>query len=452
MISLPASPTDVYTGRFDEAAAIRLLWRAGFGPRRGEAAQLARLGLDGAVASLTRPQGPAQLIGPDPRQADGQPLDPIDVWGDAHCLWLDRMVRSTQPLIERMTLVWHSWFATSIETSSAQLMLNQNAMMRSHALGNFHDLLIDVTRDPAMLLWLNGANSTLYSPNENYGREMLELFTLGAGRGYSERDVHENALALTGFVSEWTNAGPAHFRYDSAQHDDRVKTIFGQRGRFGWRDSCRLAVTNPAHPSFMVEKLWGYFIGAPIPAASARQLQRAYVASGFATRPLIEAILRHPLLYEGPRLVLPPVVFVAGMHRALGRGLETDAWAWICDQAGQMLFDPPNVAGWDYSLWLDTARWTGRLNAVNTLLGPHAISTGAHSDYPVHETPVEAVSAAVDFWGSPALSSATTRSLVAYGRRVQRDVHAEWEQQIYRILRQNGLRALIPMTPDWQTA
>jgi hypothetical protein len=162
---LAASPTDVYGGRFDEAAATRLLWRAGFGPRRGEAADLAKLGLDGAVASLTRPSGRAQLIGPEPKGADGQPLDPIDVWGDAHCWWLDRMVRSTQPLIERMSLVWHSWFATSIEAVTAQMMLNQNAMMRSHALGNFHDLLVDVTQDPAMLVWLNGAGSTLDSPN-----------------------------------------------------------------------------------------------------------------------------------------------------------------------------------------------------------------------------------------------------------------------------------------------
>jgi uncharacterized protein (DUF1800 family) len=404
------------------------------------------------VASLTRPPGRVQLIGPDPKQANGQPLDPIDVWGDAHCWWLDRMVRSTHPFTERMTLVWHSWFATSIESSNAQLMLNQNAMMRSHALGNFHDLLLDVTADPAMLLWLNGAGSTLYAPNENYGREMLELFTLGAGRGYGERDVHENALALTGFTNDWNRRGPTNFRYEPSLHDNRIKALLGRRGRFDWRDSCRLAVTHASHPSFMVQKLWEYFIAAPIPARTFRELQRAYVQSGYETRPLMEAILRHPLLYEGPRLVLPPVVFVAGMHRALGRGLSTDAWAWICDQAGQLLFDPPNVSGWDYSLWLDTARWAGRLQAVNTLLAPHVISTDATSHYPAQETPSEAVSAAADFWGHPSLSSATSQALIAYGRRVQRQTHASWEQETYRILRQNALRALIPMTPDWQTA
>ncbi len=448
---LPPSPTAVYRGRFDEAAATRLLWRAGFGPRPGEAAQLAELGLDAAVASLTRPSGAAQLIGPDPRNAQGQPLDPINVWGDAHCWWLDRMVRSNHPLTERMTLVWHSWFATSIESASAQLMLNQNAMMRSHALGNFHDLLLDVTRDPAMLLWLNGAGSTLYAPNENYGREMLELFTLGAGRGYGERDVRENALALTGFTNDWDDSGPTNFRYEPALHDNRIKTIFGNRGRFDFQDSCRLAVTHPDHPSFMVQKLWGYFVGADLPAAGARALERAYVSSGFAVRPLIEAILRHPLFYEGPRLVLAPVVFVAGMHRARAIGLQTDAWSWICQEAGQLLFDPPNVSGWDYADWLDTARWSGRLTAVNQVLEKSVISSN-DKHYPATETPQEALDSALAFWAQPVLSTPTTKNLIAYGHRAQRDATASWEQLPYRILRQNALRALIPMTPDWQTA
>ncbi len=449
---LPASPTDVYRGRFDEQAATRLLWRAGFGPRRGEAAQLAKLGLDAAVASLTRPQGVASLIGPDPKNAAGQPLDPIDVWGDAHCWWLDRMVRSDHQLIERMTLVWHSWFATSIESASAQLMLNQNAMMRSHALGNFHDLLVDVTQDPAMLLWLNGSGNTLYDPNENYGREMLELFTLGAGRGYSQADVHQNALALTGFTNDWGNSGPTNFRYEPKLHDNRVKTIFGQRGRFDWRDSCRLAVSHPDHPSFMIGKLWGYFVGADIPARTARELERAYVDTGFEVRPLIEAILRHPLFYEGPRLVSPPVVFVAGLHRALGYGLQTDAWAWICQEAGQLLFDPPNVSGWDYADWLDTARWAGRLTAVNTILQKTVLSTDADKHYPTNETPSEALATALEHWDNPMLSSTSTQNLLGYARRVQRDAKQTWEQQPYRVLRQNGLRALIPLTPDWQTA
>ena len=116
------------------------------------------------------------------------------------------MVRSNQQLVERMTLIWHSWFATSIDGATAALMLRQNRMMRARALGNFHDLLVEVTRDPAMLLWLSGTENNKYSPNENYGREVMELFTLGADRGYTQHDVHQQARALTGFTNSWSDS------------------------------------------------------------------------------------------------------------------------------------------------------------------------------------------------------------------------------------------------------
>jgi hypothetical protein len=451
MASLSSSPIATFRGRFTARQATCLLWRAGFGPGRGDAARLAAFGLDGAVASLTRPVGAAKLIGKPPHGDDGLPLDPINVWGDDHCWWLDRMVRSDQQLIERMTLVWHSWFATSVDASTAQLMLRQNRMMRARALGNFHDLLVQVTRDPAMLLWLSGTSNTKYSPNENYGREVMELFTLGADRGYSQHDVHQQARALTGFTNAWSQSrGPTNFRFNSSLHDSGVKRIFGHRGRFNYLDTCRLCVEHPLHPSFMVAKLWGYFIGAPAPAGELRALERAYVGSGFAVRPLVEGILRHPLLYEGPRMVIPPVVYCAGMLRALGRTIVTDAWSWIGELTGQRLFEPPNVAGWDYALWLDTSRWSGRFTAVNYALQGTVISTDKPK-YPEHETPAQAVETALAHWGDPQLSARTRGSLLAFSRRAERGIRAEWEQVTYRILRQNALRALIPTTPEWQT-
>ena len=381
----------------------------------------------------------------------GQPLDPFNVWGHDHLWWLDRMVRSDQQLIERMTLIWHSWFATSLEASSAQLIIGQNQMMRARALGNFHDLLLEVTKDPAMLLWLSGTSNTKYSPNENYGREVMELFTLGADRGaYVQRDVHEQARALTGFANDWGNSGPSNFRFEPSLHDPGVKRIFGHRGRFNWRDTCRLCVEHPLHSSFLVTKLWGYFVGAPIPAGTRRALERAYVRSGFQIRPLVEAILRHPLFYEGPHMVLPPVVFCAGLLRAQRRTIDTDAWAWICEQAGQRLFVPPNVAGWDYSHWLDTSRWASRFTLVTYALQGRVLNPDAKS-YPVSETPEQALRSALGYWHNPSLSAQTHANLLAFSRRAQRGITADWEQVTYRILRQNALRALIPTTPDWQT-
>lgn len=403
------------------------------------------------MAWLTSPVGPERLIGAPPHDAQGNPLDPLGVWGQDHCWWLDRMVRTNQPLIERMTLVWHSWFATSIDASDAALMLRQNRMMRGHALGNFHALLLDVTCDPAMLLWLSGTSNTKWSPNENYGREVMELFTLGADRGaYTQDDVHEQARALTGWTNDWGPSGPDNFRFDSELHDDGVKRIFGRRGRFDWRDTCRLCVEHPLHPSFMVSKLWGYFIPVPAPRRDLRALERMYRDGGFEVRPLVEAILRHPLLHDGPRMVIPPAVYCAGLLRALGRTIETDAWAWIGQQAGQRLFEPPNVAGWDYTHWLDTSRWAGRFTAVTYALQGRVLDTNS-THYPAEESAEEAVRSALAHWGDPALSQGTLDSLLAFSRRAQAGIAADWERVTYRILRQNALRGLIPTTPEWQT-
>src|SRR3954467_3710008 len=136
----------VYRGTFDVPHAERLLWRAGFGPRPGEAEALARLGLHGAVQRLSSP-GPEKRVGPKPHDEKGRRLAPADAWGHDHCWWLDRMVRTSRPLVERMTLVWHDWFATSnAGVGNQRLMLQQNALLRANALGNFSELLTSVTR------------------------------------------------------------------------------------------------------------------------------------------------------------------------------------------------------------------------------------------------------------------------------------------------------------------
>src|SRR5262249_29505893 len=189
-------------------------------------------------------------------------------------------------------------------------MLDQNQLFRSHGLGSFHTLLLDVTKDPAMLLWLNGSDNSKWAPNENYARELMELFTLGAGRGYTEADVRQQARALTGFDNDWRNGvGPTNFRYETGRHDGGVKTIFGKRGRFDWKDSVRLAIANPRHPSFFVQKLWSYFVPTAPDAATQHALEQIYVGKGRKVQPVVEAIFKHPALYEGPRMVKPPVVY-----------------------------------------------------------------------------------------------------------------------------------------------
>jgi uncharacterized protein (DUF1800 family) len=441
----------MYRGSFGIAQAQRLLWRAGFGPRDGEAEALARLGLDGAVHALTHPDR-ERLLGPSPRDDKGRPLAPYDAWGHDHLWWLDRMVRTSRPLVERMALVWHDWFATSNQgVDSQRLMLNQNQLFRERGLGSFHDLLLDVTKDPAMLLWLNGSDNSRYSPNENYAREMMELFTLGADRGYGEPDVRQNARALTGFRNDWKRGvGVTNFRYDPKYHDSGSKMIFRRRGAWTWKDSCRLCVTHPDHPSFFVQKMWSYFIPTPLDAATSRSLQQIYLQGKYEVKPVVSAILRHPALYDGPTMVKSPVLYTAGMLRRLDRGIDTSAWTWLDSMAGQQLFYPPNVGGWDDTRWLDTATWRGRWWIAQYVLDRYALDPGKH---PQPYDAEKLLSSALGFWRHPQLGAGTTRALQTFTRNALADARSEkWKQQQYPPMVVNALRHLIAVSPEMQSA
>jgi uncharacterized protein (DUF1800 family) len=440
----------VYRGPFRREQAERLLWRAGYGPRPGEAERLAKLGLHGAVHSLTRP-GRDRLKGPRPHDDRGRPLAPRDRWGHDQLWWLDRMVRTTRPLHERMTLVWHDWFATSRDgVDSTRLMLRQNQLFRRIGLGSFLVLLLEVTKDPAMLLWLSGVDNEKDAPNENYARELMELFTLGADRGaYTERDVREHARALTGWRNSWGDTlGPYRFRYDKRRHDAGVKRIFGKRGHFDWRDSCRLCVHRRQHPSFFVNKLWGYFIPVPPKTGTRRSLQRIYVRSGYKVEPVVEAILLHPALYTGPRMVKPPAVYLAGLLRGLGRGVDTEAWTWLLSLAGQQLFYPPNVAGWDDARWLDTATFRARWEMAAYAIRPRVLKDDAKH---VPHDPQKLVHRAHALLGHPTLTGHTEAALARFARRALADANADWKRRSYPPLVENALRQLLATAPDLQT-
>jgi Protein of unknown function (DUF1800) len=442
----------VYTGPFGRAQAERLLWRAGFGPRAGDERRLARLGLDGAVHELLHP-GTETLVGSAPTDAGGNPIAPYDAAGHDGLWWLDRMVRSNRQLEERMTLNWHDWFATSQSAVASQrLMLDQNETLRRNALGTFTRLLIEVTRDPAMLIWLSGNSNARQAPNENYARELMELFTLGAGRGYTERDVREHGRALTGFRNDYARGrGAFNFRFDPARHDDGVKRIFHRRGRFDWRDSCRLCISHREHPSFFVSKLWSYFVPTPPEARTRRALERLYVSGNHHVARVVAAILRHPDLYEGPRMVKPPIVFGAGMLRRLGRGIETDLWTYVSGLCGQKLFFPPDVGGWDETRWLDTATWRGRWGAAGTALLGLELSPAAPYD-PPDEDAAAALRRAERFWGSPRLSRRTRSALFAFAQRCEAASQQPAKRARMLPVRQNALRMLIATSPDLQTA
>jgi uncharacterized protein (DUF1800 family) len=447
-----AAGLPVYDGAFGVAQAHRLLWRAGFGPRPGEAEALAGLGLLEAVRSLTRPSGVATLTGAPPT-VDGQPIAPYDAWGHDHLWWLDRMIRSDQPLVERMALVWHDWLATTnADVNNRPLMRAQNELYRSRALGAFADLLTDVTVDPAMLVFLSGIENRRQAPNENYARELMELFTLGADRGaYTETDVRSLARALTGWRADWSDAvGFENFRFDATRFDATSKTLWAgtayeRSGTFGWRDACTLVLENPYHRSHFVRKLWSYFVPSAPSASTQAALESLYVSSGYSIGQVVEAILLHPDLYTGAPLVKPPAVYVAGLLRATGQTITHDAWVWLGALAGQQLFYPPNVSGWNDGAWLDTSTTYGRWYVAYYALMPTLATSASYAGST--ETGAQALATAIAAAGSPALTSETYAALLAFA---EQPAPAGLGAADFRALRQNALRHLVASAPDAQ--
>jgi hypothetical protein len=445
-------PAGSYAGTFGVPQATRLLTRAGFGPGPGEAAALASIGMVAAVQSLTRPSGGAVLSGPPPVDDEGNPIAPADIWGHDHLWWLDRMIRSSQPLVERMALVFHDWFATSEGgVSKPQQMMDQSNVFRAGCFGSFLDLFKAVTVDPAMLQWLNGDENNKDAPNENYAREMMELFSLGADRdAYTEDDIREQARSLTGWTYEWSpELGSHNFRFEAQRHDAGAKTVFGQTGNWGWEDACRLCVENPLHPSFFVEKLWSYFVPTPPSEATRERLIATYLSSGLGIRPVLEEILQSPDFYESPPMVKPPVVHLATMLRAVGRYVDTSAWVWLCSEAGQQLFWPPNVAGWDDTRWLDTSTMRARWNVVDFVLDGISVNPwdSAHP-YSTTETAPEALERALAAWGEPELRPEHRAELLSFATRTESLATASWEKGPYRAMRLNALLQLIGVSPD----
>jgi len=265
-----------------------------------------------------------------------------------------------------MTLTWHDWFATSNEgVNSQRLMINQNRTQRRLALAGFPQMLTAMTTDPAMLIWLSLSGSTKTAPNENYAREMQELFTLGVGGGYTEDDV-ARACPCPHRLDQQLEAStgqPGQLPLRPHAPRRRVKVIYHHRGRFGWRDSLRLALAHPDHPKYFVTKLWSYFLARAVARQGhARPQWALYLSSRKQIRPVVEAMLMHPLVHAGPRMVKPPIVQIAGMLRGIGRYVDTDVWAWESSLVGQMPFYPPNVAGWERHPWLNTDTWSARFN------------------------------------------------------------------------------------------
>ena len=305
--------------------------------------------------------------------------------GSLQAWWLHRMIQTTHPLREKLVLFWHDHFATSVlKVRQPALMTQQNILIRKHALGKFGPFLLEMSRDPAMLIWLDSNSNARGRPNENYARELMELFSLGVGH-YAEADVREAARAFTG----WHTDG-RKFTFNRAQHDGGPKVVLGRSGPLDGGDVVRIVLEEPAAARFLVRKLYRAFVseGEPPPDRLIEPLADRYRSSGYDTADLVRTVLRSRLFYSGQAFrqrVKGPVEYVVGMLRALEAkpveaaqqgmgGSPVPTLARLMDGLGQTLFAPPNVKGWPGGeAWLNSATLLARHNlAWKVVQGPQA--------------------------------------------------------------------------------
>ena len=283
--------------------------------------------------------------------------------------WVAEMLSTPSPLTEKMTLFWHNHFATSQQkVRSANLMYRQNVMLRNYAVGNFGALLREVSKDPAMLIYLDGAQNRKGAPNENFAREVMELFTLGEGH-YSEQDIKEVARAFTGWSID---ADAGEFRFRRPAHDDGSKTVFGQEGKFNGDDIITLLLQQPATGEFIVSKLWREFVSPEPDVAAVKQLAATWRAANYEMKPLLRAMFLSEAFWTPANrgvLVKSPVDLVVGSLRQFRFAVEDPApFAVILRQLGQDLFNPPNVKGWPVGdAWLNTTTLLARKGFLNRL-------------------------------------------------------------------------------------
>ncbi len=354
--------------------------RASFGATHVDLQAALKAGPEKAVAGLLHG-------GPGLEQFDANmrswtsPLGRANNGQQIRAWWLYRMLYSPHPLQEKLTLFWHNHFATSnAKVQNAAQMLGQYELLRRNALGNFATMLQEMSKDPAMMVWLDTRGSKKGNPNENYARELMELFSLGIGN-YTEKDVREAARAFTG----WDVVGDQAV-FNPSQHDDGEKTILGQKGKWKGEDIVRICLEQKSAPYFIVGKLYRFLVSETVPATPEllAPLAEQFKKSGYDFGGLVKTVLSSNLFFA-PTVyrtrVKSPVDFTLGIVRALEGRIGTTQLANALDSLGQNLFNPPSVKGWDGGpAWLNGQTLLVRQNLALALTSTEDVRFGSRTD------------------------------------------------------------------------
>ena len=354
-----------YEGLLDFDAAAHLWRRAGFSADRGTIAATVKWGAPEAARRLVA--GPKQEPQTDDLEFIYQSVLGADDEQGARAWLLLRMLRSEHQVREKAALFWHGHFATSLaKVRDLGWMLRQYRLFLDHGLGRFGTLLDAVAKDPAMIRWLDNETNRKGSANENYAREVLELFTLGEGN-YTERDIQEAARAFTGW-----HILQERFHFARSLHDKGEKTVLGQTGHWGGGDIQRIALEQPACGRFLAGKLLRFYVMPEPDRAVVDDLGDWMRAHDYDLGATLELVFGSRLFYSDAArrsLVKGPIDFTVGAARALAvKKPNMKAAVPALRAMGQDLLSPPNVKGWPgHRAWINTATWLVRVRAARAL-------------------------------------------------------------------------------------
>jgi hypothetical protein len=386
-------------------AAAHLLNRAGFGgtpeeiesvQKQGLSASVQSLvdgtsvGLNGAPPAWAHPENiqekrmeiraAKQADSPEARdkmkefrRLQGEHLLDLRNW------WLTRMATTPAPLLEKMTLFWHGHFATSAEkVQNGYWMWLQNDTFRQHALGNFVTLTKAMSRDPAMMIYLDLQQSRKEHPNENWARELMELFTVGIGN-YSENDIRESARAFTGYRVDRTNQ---QFRFMPRQHDNTMKTFMGRTGPLNGDDIIDVLAKQPACADFLAKKLWRFFAEDEPSNEIVEAVASRIRSHNYEMRPVLREMFSSAQFFSATAMrnqIKSPVQYLIQTTKLLASNLPAPQVSQnAMRQLGQVLFAPPNVKGWDGGKsWISTSTLLFRYNFANYLINGDAMRPAA---------------------------------------------------------------------------
>jgi len=353
-----------YDGPWDFDAAAHLWRRAAFGAPAARIEETTKLSPSDAAKALAR--GPA-------RDAPAEEFESVyaQITGTSNvdairAYFLQRMVRCDHQLREKLALFWHGHFATSVLKVNEPLwMARQYRLFLDLGLGSFADLLDRITRDAAMIRWLDNETNSKGHPNENYARELFELFTLGVGN-YTEKDIKESARAFTGW-----HILEDRFHFSERLHDDGEKEVLGARGAWNGDDVCRIALAQPACGRFLARKLLAFFVTPDPPADVVDAFGEELRTRNYRIGECLELLFASRFFYDPKNrgaLVKSPIEFVAMSVRVFDGRLDATAAASDLRAMGQELLAPPNVKGWPGHLsWINTATWLARVDAGRRL-------------------------------------------------------------------------------------